>query len=77
MFRTGQMLTASELVRNFPRVSNYLRRAPQALLITQKTGEHLVLVNADIFEELLAERLQMTSELKSQGDIRMALTAQF
>jgi hypothetical protein len=70
MFRTGQMLTASALPRNFSKVSKYICRHPQALLITQKSGEHLVLVNAEIFEDLLSAKFGPSQE---EGDIRTVL----
>ena len=70
MFRTAQMLTASALLRNYSRVAKYLCRHPQALLVTQKTGEHLVLVNAEIFEDLLSARF---GRPHIEGDVRTVL----
>lgn len=53
MFSSNQVITATELVRNFPRFSKMLTYEPQALLITQKRSSYLVLVSAEIFEDLL------------------------
>lgn len=53
MFTTDQILTATKLLRNFPRFSRLLQREPQALLITQKGGNHVVLVSAEMFQDLV------------------------
>jgi hypothetical protein len=53
MFKNTQVLTATKLLKNFSEISKYLHHKPQALLITQKSRENLVLVNADIFQDLL------------------------
>jgi hypothetical protein len=55
MFSSNQVITATELVRNFPRFSKMLTYEPQALLITQKRSSYLVLVSAEIFEDLLSK----------------------
>jgi hypothetical protein len=59
MFKTNQIISATHLVRNFKRISWHLSTHPEALLITQKKGEHLVLLNAEIFEDLLEFKLKM------------------
>lgn len=66
MFSTNQIMTATNLVRNFSRIARTLTEFPDALLITQKRGEHLVLVNAAIYEDLLNKQLELThlEELK-------------
>ena len=51
---------STHLVRNFNRITRALTETPNALLITQKRGVHLVLVNADIYEDLLNKQLELT-----------------
>ena len=58
MFKLGQILTTTQLIRNFHRVTQELKTDPQPVLITQRSGYHLVLVNAEIFEELMNAKLQ-------------------
>lgn len=60
MFSTDQIMTATHLVRNFNRITRLLSEFPDALLITQKRGVHLVLVNADIYENLLNKQSELT-----------------
>lgn len=58
MFRSDQIITSTVLTKDFARISALLRENPQALLLIQKKGAHLVLVNASIFEELLYFKLR-------------------
>lgn len=58
MFKATQIISATQLIRNFKRISWELSTHPQAILIMQKKGEHLVLVNAEIFEELMEMKIE-------------------
>lgn len=60
MFTSNQVITATSLVKNFRKFALLLRGDPQALLITQRGKDPLVLVNASVFEELLQFKLQAT-----------------
>lgn len=53
MFRTDQIYSASELIRNFAKISKRIMKSPQALLIKHKPSKYLVLVHAEIYEDLL------------------------
>lgn len=55
MFRSQQIITATDLIKNFKLLSKALAEEPQALLVTQKSKEPLVLVNASIYEGLIEE----------------------
>ncbi|RIL04478.1 MAG: hypothetical protein DCC75_12585 [Proteobacteria bacterium] len=57
MFRTSQIINQSELLRYYKKIVRLLEKQPQAILVTQRGGEHLVLVNAGIFEELLSGQI--------------------
>ena len=56
MFKAHQILTPHKLIKNFGSVVMEMTSRPQAILITPKRGEKLVLVNADIFEDLMEFR---------------------
>ena len=58
MFRTSQIINKTQLLKRFNDISRHLTHYPQAVLVTQKSGEHLVLVNAHIFEDFLYKRLE-------------------
>jgi hypothetical protein len=53
MFTSQQILTASRLVKDFTAISKLLEKEAQALLITQKSRKPLVLVDAEVYEEML------------------------
>ncbi|MBX7139176.1 MAG: hypothetical protein K1X83_14470 [Oligoflexia bacterium] len=67
MFKSDQIMSGTHLVRNFRNISWHLTTAPQALLITLRKGDPLVLVNAEIFEELLSARLKNDLECEQNG----------
>lgn len=58
MFQANQIISATQLIRNFSGISEYIERYPQPLLITQKSKQHLVLIDADTFEELLSYKFK-------------------
>lgn len=60
MYNSKQILSGTKLIKNFRSITSHLRKEPQALLITQKSGDSLVLVNAEIFEDLVHFRHQAT-----------------
>ncbi|RIL10381.1 MAG: hypothetical protein DCC75_04480 [Proteobacteria bacterium] len=70
MFRTGQIINQSELLRHFKRIVKLLEKQPQAILVTQRSGEHLVLVNAGIFEGLLSQQLGKSGLEVSNSNFR-------
>ncbi len=65
MFKSHQVLTPQKLKRYFGQVLREMSARPQAILITPKCGDKLVLVNADIFEELFDFRHSLE---ESSGD---------
>lgn len=60
MFTSSQIISAAHLVRRFAYYARILLIHPQALLITQKNGEKLVLVNAELFEKLMNQQFTQT-----------------
>lgn len=53
MFKARQIVSASEMKRNFYRYCSWIRHDPQAFLIHSKNKRPLVLVDAEIFEDLM------------------------
>jgi hypothetical protein len=53
VFTSKQVIPAAKMIKQFSLISKLLSVNPQALLIMQKSRDSLVLVNAEIFEELL------------------------
>ncbi|MBX7136871.1 MAG: type II toxin-antitoxin system Phd/YefM family antitoxin [Oligoflexia bacterium] len=58
MFRNSQIINRSELFKHFKAIARYLADQPQPILITHRSGMNLVLVNAEIFEDLLEFKLR-------------------
>lgn len=53
MFKPSQIVSASQMKRDFYKYSCWIRNNPQAILIHNKNGRPLVLVDAEIFEDLM------------------------
>jgi PHD/YefM family antitoxin component YafN of YafNO toxin-antitoxin module len=52
-------MTATQFIRSFRQVANYFSRSPEPLLITQKNGRFLVLMNGEFFEGLMDTRARV------------------
>ena len=61
MFTSSQIINATQLIKQFRQIAAKLNKEPQALMITQKGGNPLVLVNAGIFEDLVHFRHEAQS----------------
>lgn len=53
MFRIDQILNATTFIRSFREVADRLSRNPEPLLITQKNGRFIVVMDGEFFEGLL------------------------
>jgi PHD/YefM family antitoxin component YafN of YafNO toxin-antitoxin module len=60
MFRINQIMTATQFVRSFKEVAAFLSRNPEPLLITQKNGRFIVVMDGEFFEGLMDARAQLT-----------------
>jgi PHD/YefM family antitoxin component YafN of YafNO toxin-antitoxin module len=58
MFRINQSMTATQFVRSIREVGAFLSRNPEPLLITQKNGQFLVVMDGEFFEGLMEGRAQ-------------------
>lgn len=56
MFKASHVITAGTLRKHFVGIVRDLEYEPKAILITQRKRGKLVLVNAEIFEDLLYRR---------------------
>ena len=53
MFRVGQIITSTKLIKNFSRIATHIFSYPQAILITHRSGRHLVLMDAELFDQMM------------------------
>ncbi len=53
MFKVHQVITSNTLRKRFGDICRELEGQPQAVLVLQRRGAKLVLVNAEIFQDLL------------------------
>ena len=53
MFTVNQIITSTKLQRQFSKIANAISEKPQAFLITREKGRHMVLVDAEIFGDLM------------------------
>lgn len=63
MFRTNQIMSATAFVRSFKEVAEYLARNPEPLLITQRNGRFIVIMDGEFFEDLMDVRRRCHEEV--------------
>ncbi|MBX7145086.1 MAG: type II toxin-antitoxin system Phd/YefM family antitoxin [Oligoflexia bacterium] len=56
MFKSDQVISATYMLKHFPRISARLENSAAPLLIVQRNKRFLVLVSAEIFEDLVEAR---------------------
>jgi hypothetical protein len=71
MFKARQIISPHKLIKNFGTIVKELSVNPQAILITPKRGDKLVLVNVDIFEDLFDFR--SNAAIESSGSVPLRL----
>ena len=50
MFRMDQIVTATQFLRHFRALADYLAKADEPLLVTQKGGRFLVVMDGEFFD---------------------------
>ncbi len=75
MFQIGHIISASHLVRKFQRVSNYLKDTREPILVSQRNGPFLVVMNAYEFERLIFENMKVKGLQPPQATLRDQLDA--
>lgn len=69
MFRMDQIVTATHFLRHFRALADYLIKADEPLLITQKGGRFLVVMDAAFFEGMMiAQHSWHTAPLKPERE---------
>ncbi len=63
MFRIHQIVTANRFMRSFREIAEHLAKCEEPILITQKTGRFLVVMDAEFFEGVLQARDSVGREL--------------
>jgi len=58
MFHTDQIITSTELVKHFRQISIFLEHQQSPILVSQKGSQFLVLMTAEMFEDLVAKKLK-------------------
>ena len=56
MFRIDQIITSLQSIRNFREPAGHLSKSGGPLLITQKSGQFLVVMRGDFFERVMSAR---------------------
>ena len=59
MFRIDQILSATTFIRSFREVAQRLAATPEPLLITQRDGRFVVVMDGEFFEGIMGARLQL------------------
>jgi PHD/YefM family antitoxin component YafN of YafNO toxin-antitoxin module len=60
-------MTATQFIRSFREVANYLSRTSAPLLITQKNGRFLVVMDGEFFEGLIDTRARVLNNSIDPG----------
>ena len=61
MFRIDQILSATTFVRSFREVAQRLASTPEPLLITQRDGRFIVIMDGEFFEGIMGARYELQS----------------
>lgn len=77
MFRVGQILTPTKFVKNFKKVALHLAQYPQAILITQRSGRHLVIMDAELFDEMMERAHNGAVEIPPDTALNYQLDADY
>ena len=62
MFRLSEIMNANQFVRKFQAITRELNRSPGALLITRRTGDHFVFLNASLYEEMFNQHIKVEAK---------------
>jgi len=73
MFRVQQIITPTTLIKKFSVIAKHLSQYPQALLVTQRSGKHLVLMDAELFDEMMERSAQTRLELPPETGLQQEL----
>ena len=57
ILRLDEIINSNQFVRKFQAITRELNRSPGAVLITRRTGDHFVFLNASLIEEMFNQRI--------------------
>lgn len=69
MFRIDQIMSATQFIRAFRHVARSLAKYPEPLLITQRSGRFIVVMDAEFFDGLMRSRDKVSVCAECQEDI--------
>lgn len=72
MFKTAQIISASKLTRDFPSVCRDLDIAPHAVLVPRRNGDHVVLLLAEVYEDLIETKFMWMHQAQTNNTINPA-----
>jgi|694.fasta_scaffold34635_2 hypothetical protein len=75
MFRMDQIVTATQFLRHFRALADYLAKADEPLLITQKGGRFLVVMDGEFFDGLARALGGPTQRARQQAHRHAAASA--
>jgi hypothetical protein len=67
MFRIDQIINSSRFVRHFRELSAYLAESNEPLLVTQKNGKFLVVMDGDFFQGLIGAHAEVVASSQVSG----------
>ena len=77
MFQLGQIITATQFVKGFSKITRYLKYNPEPVAIMQKSGQILVLITAEMFDDLAREKLRSQGIEPPPADLRDLMNKKF
>jgi len=69
MFRIDQIMSATKFLRTFPSVAKFLATNPEPLLITQRSGRFIVVMDGEFFDGVMRVRDSISVCAHCQSDI--------
>lgn len=70
MFLSNQIITSSQLLRHYRTVARYLQDFPGPILVSQKSGGFLVVINAEVFEGMIVRQMSADGVEIPTGSIK-------
>lgn len=70
MFRIDQIMSATQFIRGFRSVAKFLATNPEPILITQRSGRFIVVMDAQFFDGLMRVRDSISVCVHCRRDIQ-------
>lgn len=69
MFRIDQIMSATQFIRAFRHVARGLACTPEPILITQRSGRFIVVMDAEFFDDIMRVRDRVSVCSRCKTDI--------